>query len=94
MVSLAVALYSSASVPFFLLVDADPADFDPRPAVRRSLESGRLVPVWQAAVHAGHDLNWAIASGQRAGRHSLRETALSAAALLMLLAPAPSESAR
>jgi hypothetical protein len=79
MVSLAVALYSSASVLFFLLVDADPADFDPRPAVRRVVEAGHMDWLLVAVVDA---------------RHSLRETALSAAALLMLLAPSPSESAR
>ena len=39
MLSLAVAIYGAYCVPYFLLVDADPSDFDPRPAVRRWLKS-------------------------------------------------------
>lgn len=35
---------------------ADARYFDPRPAVRRSLETGRLQPLWQVAVYAGRDL--------------------------------------
>jgi hypothetical protein len=31
----AVALFAGSLIPFFLLVDADPSDFDPRPLVRR-----------------------------------------------------------
>lgn len=42
MVSLAVAVYGTGSVFYFLTVDADPCDFDPRPAVARALESGRF----------------------------------------------------
>jgi hypothetical protein len=66
-------------------VDADRAYFDPRPSVRRSAESGRLLPVWQFAVHAGHDVNFAIGTGQLAARRFLRDAAITAAALLMLL---------
>ena len=66
-------------------VDADAAYFDPRPTVRRSAESGRLLPVWQAAVHAGHDVNFAIGTSQLAARRFLRDAAITAAALLMLL---------
>jgi hypothetical protein len=100
MVSLAVALYAAASVPYFLLVDADLKDFDPRPALARTTN-----PVWQTAVNAGNDLNWATASGQHYVREfvtdvrsfarlSLRDSAFTATALLALLVPAPSESAR
>jgi len=98
MVSLAVALYASVSVPYFLLVDADLADFDPRPALARTTH-----PVWQAAVNAGNDLNWAIASGQHYAREfvtdvrsytrlSLRDTAFTATALLAFLTINPGDA--
>lgn len=85
MTSLAISLYAAFSSPYFLLVDAE---------------------CWpQFAVHAWHDLNWALASGQHYAREfvtdvrsyarlSLRDTAFTATALLALLVPAPSESAR
>jgi hypothetical protein len=75
-VLLAVSLFAAWSVPYFLLVDAE---------------------CWpQFAVHTWHDANWAYASGQhyvgefaRDARTyaaiSLREAALTAAALLALL---------
>ena len=93
--SLAVGLYGSALVVYFLLVDADRADLDPRPVVRRA--AGVL---HQGVVDAGHSLNWAAASGQHYAcefaadarvyaRLSLREAALTGAALLMLLRQNP-----
>lgn len=33
---------AALAIPYYLTVDAAPVDFDPRPAVRRALESGRL----------------------------------------------------
>ncbi|MDT0387877.1 hypothetical protein [Streptomyces dubilierae] len=70
--------------------DAEPADFDPRPAVRRAIESGRLDPALIAVVNARH------AARNTAGRvrRAPRDAAITAAALLMLLAPASPESAR
>jgi hypothetical protein len=106
--SLAAGAYAALSVPYFLLVDAELADFDPRPAARRALESGRL----DRLVHAYHDVNWALASAWhiadeaaeyarhaardavRRGHHAPRDAAISAAALLMLLSPATPEGAR
>jgi hypothetical protein len=71
-------------------VDADPADLDPRPAVRRA-----AVAAHQGAVHAGHDLAWVTASARHhavpllaALRVAPRDAALSLAALLVLLLPA------
>lgn len=87
--SLGVSAYSAMSVPYFLFVDAVLRDFDPRPAVRRALESGRLVPLWQGAVHTGHDANRALAAGQRAAALALRDAAVSLTALLMLLTARP-----
>ena len=59
--------------------DADLADFDPRPALSRLVESGRLDPLLVAVVTA---------------KAATREAALTVAALLMLLNPAAPESAR
>lgn len=92
--SLGVGVHGAFSVPYFLAVDADLADFDPRPAVRRcvcsvrvALEAGPLTPAWEAAITAGHDLNWQIAAVHRRARLSLRDAAISLAALLALLFP-------
>lgn len=101
MTSLAISLYAACSSPYFLLVEAE-VWLWPRPLVagvdrvHGSMKSGRLAPVWQPVVYAGHDLNWAYASGRhyvgefaRDARTyaalSLRETAFTAAALLALL---------
>lgn len=94
MLSLAFGAYGALSVPYFLLVDADLADFDPRPALARS-ES----PLWQAAVNAGHDVNRAIAAARhelvpavvyvRHTAYSAREACRDLAALLILLATTP-----
>ncbi|MFJ8538105.1 hypothetical protein [Streptomyces sp. NPDC093591] len=62
--------------------DADPAYFDPRPAVRRTTAA-----VHQAAVHAGHDLNRATATVQRHAGQAARDAALTVAALLILTIP-------
>lgn len=99
MVSLAVAAYGAVSVPYFLAVDADLKDFDPRPAVRRA------VPVVHPVlVFAGHDLNRAIAAVQhelapavayaRHNAYRLRETGRDLAALLILLATTPKAELR
>ena len=87
MICLAVSGYAALSSPYFLLVDADLCDFDPRPAARR------IAPVvHEALVFAGHDVNRAIGTGQRAVKHCAkkaaaapRETAISLAAFLLLL---------
>jgi hypothetical protein len=89
MLCLATSGYAVLSVPYFVFVDADLADFDPRPAVRRALASGH-----QAAVDAGHDLNRAVATGQRAAACALRDAAISLAALLMLCTSSAPEATR
>lgn len=97
MVSLAIGIWGTANVFYFLLVDADRADFNPRPA----LEAGRLAPAWQVAVHAGHDAVWAAVSAHHClapqtaavravtarGRRIPRDAALTLAALLILTIP-------
>lgn len=94
MTSLAVALYASVSVPFFLLVDADLADFDPRPAVFRQVESGRFDALLVAVANVKYDAREFVVDARSFARLSLRDSAFTATALLALLVPAPSESAR
>lgn len=74
MVCIAAAGYGAFSAPYFLLVDAALADFDPRPSVRRALESGRLDPL---LVAVGPVLA------------PVRESARDAAALIVLLTTRP-----
>ncbi len=71
--------------------DADLTDLDPRPAVRRGLETGRLVPLWQAAVHAGHDVNRAAAAAKSATHEARAQAAFTLAALLILTIPTTGE---
>lgn len=80
---LGASVYASFSVFWFLFVDSHRSDFDPRPAARQ---------IHQGAVHAGHDVNRALATGQRVARASLRDAALSVAALLMLLTATPGDA--
>jgi hypothetical protein len=77
MVALAFGIWGTGSVFYFLAVDADLADFDPRPAARRALAA-----LHQGAVHAGHDLNRARAHAERAAVHAAITTAAAVALLL------------
>ena len=86
MLSLASSGFSAFSAPYFLLVDADRSDFDPRPAVRRALETGPLVPVWQAVVDAGHTANRGIALAELRALHARDRARLAAVALLLVAA--------
>ncbi|KOG21760.1 hypothetical protein [Streptomyces viridochromogenes] len=82
-VCLSISIHAALSVPYYLLVESESArDFDPRPAVRRT-----AAVLHQGAVHAGHDLNRAYATSQRAAQDALREAALTVAALLILTIP-------
>lgn len=80
--SIALALSSATAAVFFVLVDADLADFDPRPAARRA-----LTVTHQLLVHAGHDLNRLLATVQRLATQAAPEAAVTAAAFLALLLP-------
>ena len=90
---LGVGAHGALSVPYFLAVDADLADFDPRPAVSRLVESGRLDAVLVAVANARYDTREFVADGWQFAALSLRDAALSLAALLALLLPA-SEATR
>lgn len=87
--SLGLSISSAVSVPFWLFVDADLADFDPRPRLARAIESGRYDALLIAAANARHDTHAAVARA----RHIPRDAAISAAALLLLLT-APEGTAR
>lgn len=86
--SLGTGISAAVSIPFFLLVDADPADFDPRPVVWRLVESGRLDPLLIAVAAVKADVREALADARQFARLSLRDAAISLAALLALLLPA------
>jgi hypothetical protein len=83
MVSLATSAYAGCSVFYFLLVDADLKDFDPRPAVRRAIEAGQYDTALIAVTNARLT---AQAAAVRA-RHIPRDAALTVAALLSLTIP-------
>ena len=84
-VLLSVSAAAAVSAPFYLAVDADLVDFDPRPTVRGALESGRLVPVWQAAVDAGHTVNRGIALAELHAKQARQRARLAVVSGLLLL---------
>lgn len=98
MTSLAVALYAACSAPYFLLVEAEVWAW-PRPIVA-AVDAAR--PVVQPAAdrvlvrvaNVRLDVRELAAETRLYAALSLRELAVSAAALLALLVPAHSESAR
>jgi hypothetical protein len=79
-VCLAVGATATASIPALLLADAHRSDFDPRPALTRLVESGRLDALL-------------VAVGPARVRRSVwlpaREACRDAAALLLLLTTSP-----
>ncbi len=85
MTSLSTGIFAAASVPYFLLVDAELADFDPRPAMRRAVESGRFDALLVAVANAKHDAHAFAAAAQ----HLPRDAALWLAALLLILTLSP-----
>lgn len=92
--SLGVGVHAALSVPYFLAVDADFADFDPRPAVSRAIESGRLDVVLIAVANARYDVREFVTDARQLAALSLRDAAFTAAALLALLLPAPEGATR
>ncbi|MDX3516229.1 hypothetical protein PV755_46360 [Streptomyces caniscabiei] len=89
-VFLGVGVAGVVSIPALLFADAHRTDFDPRPAVRRAVESGRFDAALIAVPAAKHAAHRAAVRVQRAPL----DAALSAAALLALLLPASPEGAR
>lgn len=86
-VFLGVGTYAAPLVPFYLFVDGDTraTDFDPRPAVRRAVESGRFDALLIAVGPALHDTRRACRTVAERARRAPRDAAITVAALLMLL---------
>ncbi len=94
MVSLAVGLYSACSSPYFLLVDAEVWRW-PRPLVGAVDRAGPVVwdvvrseavyPLWREWDNARHTVRELAAETRVYARLSLREAALTVAALYALL---------
>lgn len=80
-VCLAVGATATASIPALLLADAHRSDFDPRPAMSRAVESGRLDLLLIAVADAKYDVREAV--------HASREACRDLAALLILLLTSP-----
>lgn len=78
---LGVGGHAVFSVAYFLTVDADLCDFDPRPALSRAIESGRLDLLLIAVADAKYDVREAV--------HASREACRDLAALLILLTTSP-----
>jgi hypothetical protein len=72
--SLGTSVSAAVSIPFHLFVDAKLADFDPRPAVRRALDT---------------DLGARLVVETARARDGLRDTGQNAAALVILLTTSP-----
>lgn len=81
--SLGTAIPAAALAPWLLLLDADLADFDPRPALDRLARSGRIDPLLLAVANAKHD-----------AREARRWAAITVAALLLLLTAPTAEVTR
>jgi Zn-dependent membrane protease YugP len=91
-VSFGIGTHAALSVPYFLTVDADPADFDPRPAVFRLVESGRLDLALIAVASAKYDVRESVADARQLAALNLRDAAITAAALLALLTVTPGDA--
>lgn len=86
-VSFGIGTHAALSVPYFLTVDADPCDFDPRPAMSRVIESGRLDLALIAVANAKYGVREFVADARQLAALNLRDAAISLAALLALLFP-------
>jgi hypothetical protein len=94
MVSLAVGIYAAASAPYFLLVDAEVwawprplvgAVDRARPVVWDVVRSDAVYPLWREWDNARHLVREMAADARLFARLSLREAALTVAALYALL---------
>lgn len=89
--SLGIGVTFSCFVPWLLLVDSVSArDFDPRPALRRAINSEVVYPLLREFDNAKHT---AHVAADRV-RHIPLDAALTAAALLALLLPATEGATR
>lgn len=89
MFSAASSVFAACSIPYFLLVDADLKDFDPRPLVRRALVTDTGARLVVAVFNAKCDVREAVGDARRFAFLSARDAAISLAALLALLTITP-----
>lgn len=93
-ICLALCGWASCTSVLYLTHDAAFADFDPRPALARAVESGRLDGVLVAVANARYDAREVVASVVLDARLTLRHAAVTAAALAALLLPATEGATR
>ncbi|WP_162948273.1 hypothetical protein [Streptomyces europaeiscabiei] len=91
-ISLALAGWALGVSVLYLTHDAALVDFDPRPAVSRAVESGRLDSLLVTVANARYDARELAASAVLYARLSLRDAAFTAAALLALLTITPGDA--
>lgn len=93
-VCLGVSAAGVVALPALLFADATVADFDPRPAVSRLVESGRVDALLVVVGPAKRDACELASAVALDARLSLRHAAVTAAALAALLLPATEGAAR
>jgi hypothetical protein len=80
-----IGAYAAGCSLLYLTCDADLADFDPRPVVRRVVDAGRMDGLLLHVANAKFDVREMAADTRAYVLLSLREIAFTAAALLALL---------
>lgn len=93
-ICLAVCGWASCAAVLYLTHDAALTDFDPRPVVSRTVESGRVDPLLVAVANARYDARELAAGVVLDARLSLRHAAVTGAALAALVLPAPEGATR
>lgn len=86
---LGISGWAAGSALLYLICDADPSDFDPRPAVRRLAESGRVDWLLTLVANVRFDVRELAVDAWQFCRLTLRDAALSLAALLALFSTTP-----
>lgn len=87
-VCLALSGWASCASVLYLTHDAALADFDPRPAVSRAVESGRLDGALVTVANARYDARELASAVALDARLTARHAAVTGAALAALLLPA------
>ena len=88
----AVGAYAAGCSLLYLTCDADRADFDPRPVVRRVVDAGRMDCLLVRVANAKFDICEMAAEARLYTALSLRDTAFTATALLALLTITPGDA--
>lgn len=88
----AVGAYAAGCSLLYLTCDADLADFDPRPVVRRLVDAGRVDGLLVRVANARFDVGEFVTDARSFARLSLRDAAITATALLALLTINPGDA--